>query len=65
MAFAVSPEHRGRGVGRALISAAEDRAEQRGAKDTMLTTHKRRAGAHEFYRRIGYEATGYRFYKEL
>jgi hypothetical protein len=31
----------------------------------MLTTHKRRAGAHHFYRSMGYEATGYRFYKEL
>lgn len=65
MAFVVGSEHRDRGVGRALISAAEDRAKQRGAKDIMLTTHKRRAGAHEFYRRMGYEATGYRFHKEL
>jgi hypothetical protein len=31
----------------------------------MLTTHKRRTGAHRFYRKMGYEATGYRFYKSL
>jgi hypothetical protein len=31
----------------------------------MLTTHERRAGAHEFYRSVGYELTGYRFVKEL
>jgi hypothetical protein len=31
----------------------------------MLTTHKRRSGAHRFYQSMGYEATGYRFYKEL
>jgi hypothetical protein len=31
----------------------------------LLTTHKRRAGAHEFYRRMGYKATGYRFWKVL
>ncbi len=65
MAFVVGSEHRGRGVGRALISAAEDWARQRGARDVMLTTHKRRADAHRFYQSMGYEATGYRFHKEL
>ncbi len=65
MSFVVSSEHRGRGVGRALISAAEDWARESGARDVMLTAHKRRADAHQFYRQMGYEATGYRFYKEL
>ena len=65
MSFVVGSEHRGRGVGRALISAAEDWARERGARDVMLTTHKRRSGAHRFYQSMGYEATGYRFYKEL
>jgi GNAT superfamily N-acetyltransferase len=65
MALVVGSGHRGRGVGAALISAAEDWGRRKGAGDLMLTTHKRRAGAHEFYRRMGYEATGYRFRKEL
>jgi GNAT superfamily N-acetyltransferase len=65
MAFVVASEYRGQGVGWALISAAEDWARQRGATDVMLTTHKRRTGAHRFYRKMGYEATGYRFYKSL
>ena len=65
MAFVVASEHRGRGVGRALISAAEGWARQRWAGDVMLTTHKRRTGAHRFYRSMGYEATGYRFVKSL
>ena len=65
MSFVVGSEERGSGVGRLLISAVEDRARRMGAADIMLTTHERRAGAHEFYRRMGYDRTGYRFYKEL
>jgi GNAT superfamily N-acetyltransferase len=63
--FVVGSEHRGEGVGRALLSAAEDWARRRGARDVMLSTHKRRTDAHRFYRSMGYEATGYRFYKAL
>ena len=65
MALVVSSEHRGRGAGQALISAAEEWARGRGAGTIVLTTHKRRTGAHQFYRSLGYEATGYRFYKAL
>ena len=65
MALVVASEHRGRGVGRAPISAAEIWARQRGAGDVMLTTHKRRTGAHRFYRSMDYEATGYRFVESL
>jgi GNAT superfamily N-acetyltransferase len=65
MALVVSSEYRGRGAGQALICAAEEWARRRGAESIVLTTHKRRAGAHRFYRKIGYETTGYRFYKSL
>jgi len=65
MCFVVGSEARGSGVGRALISVVEDWTRRRGAADIMLTTHERRAGAHEFYRSMGYDRTGYRFYKEL
>ena len=65
MALVVGREHRGRGVGRTLISIAEDWARRRGAEAIMLTTHKRRGAAHRFYLSMGYEATGYRFYKPL
>jgi GNAT superfamily N-acetyltransferase len=63
MAFVVGSEHRGRGVGRTLISVAEEWARRRGARDIMLTTYKRRTEAHRFYLSMGYEATGYRFSK--
>jgi hypothetical protein len=33
--------------------------------EVMLTTYERRADAHRFYKGLGYEATGYRFYKVL
>ena len=48
-----------------MIFAVEDRARRRHAADMMLTTHERRADGHEFYRRMGYERTGYSFYKKL
>lgn len=65
MALVVGSEPCGRGVGQALLFAAEDWARRKGAGDLMLTTHKRRTGAHSFYRQMGFEATGYRFRKEL
>jgi GNAT superfamily N-acetyltransferase len=65
MALVVGSEHRGRGVGRTLMSVAEDWARRRGAEAIMLTTHNRRADAHRFYVGMGYEATSYRFYKPL
>ena len=65
MALVVGSRHRGRGVGQALIFAAEAWARRKGAGDLMLTTHKRRTGAHSFYRQMGFEAMVYRFRKEL
>jgi GNAT superfamily N-acetyltransferase len=56
---------RGSGVGRALISAVEERVRRRGAAEILLTTHERCAGANEFCRRMSYDRTGCRFYKKL
>ena len=49
MTLVIGSEHRGWGVGRALISAAEDWARRRGARDVLLAAHKRRTDAHRFY----------------
>jgi GNAT superfamily N-acetyltransferase len=64
-AFVVGSEYRGRGVGRALISVAEDWARRRGARDVMLAAHKRRTDAHRFYLSMGYELTDQLFFKAL
>ena len=56
---------RGSGVGRALVSAAEDWTRRHGAGRLVVTTAAHRAGAHAFYERLGYAVTGRRYAREL
>lgn len=65
LSLVVDPAHRGGGVGAALMSAAEAWAREQGAGSIHLTTALHREGAHRFYRRVGYEQTGVRFYRRL
>ena len=59
-------EHaRGRGVGEALVRAAETWALERGAARMAVTSALHRTGAHEFYERIGYARTGVRLGRSL
>ena len=51
--LAVSPGHRSRGVGRALLDAARDWARKRGASHLELDSSDARADAHRFYEREG------------
>lgn len=54
----VDAAHRGQGVGRALMAAAEDWARARGHAQVVLRSRMERAGAaHEFYKSLGYEIT--------
>lgn len=64
-AIVVDERHRRRGIGEALAAEMEVEAYRRGCCLILLTTAERRADAHTFYRRIGFEETGRRFAKWL
>jgi N-acetylglutamate synthase-like GNAT family acetyltransferase len=65
MALVVTDRARGTGVGRQLIDRAESLARSAGASRLMLTTHLRRADAHAFYERLGFEFTGRRYVRDI
>lgn len=54
LALAVREEARGKGVGKALITAAEDWAKASGCKGVRLVSGFNRMGAHGFYLACGY-----------
>ncbi len=56
-AVRVRTDLRGRGVGRAMMEWALDRARERGCRLVQLTTDKRRTEAHRFYASLGFAAT--------
>lgn len=64
-ALVVPPAMRGRGVGRALVAAAEQWARAQGAERLVVTTALHRADAPLFYERLGFEHTGRRYVKQL
>jgi GNAT superfamily N-acetyltransferase len=51
----VSEARRGNGIGRALMAHAEKWATERGCRIVHLRSNVKRAGAHAFYERLGYE----------
>lgn len=53
----VDEEYRSDGVGRALMEEAMRRARAAGAYKLTLSTNLSREGAHEFYRKLGFEET--------
>lgn len=65
MALVVTASARGLGVGRALVDAAEALGKSLGASRLMVTTHVRRADAHAFYERLGFELTGRRYVRTI
>lgn len=63
--LAVDPDARGRGLGSALVHAAEEALARAGCGLIEVTSHARRTHAHDFYRRLAYEQTSFRFAKSL
>lgn len=67
-ALVVDAKHRGMGLGRHLVAAAEARAWEMGCRHMEITSSRRRDGAHRFYRSLGYEDAcdrSARFIKDL
>ena len=64
-AIVVDARGRRRGVGTALVEVMEAEARSRGCCLIFLTTTERRADAHDFYTRLGFEHTGRRYAKSL
>ncbi|WP_061300008.1 GNAT family N-acetyltransferase [Herbidospora cretacea] len=56
-AVRVAADHRGRGLGRAFMTWAVERARARGCGIVQLTTDKRRHDAHRFYASLGFTAS--------
>ena len=65
IALVVSKELRQRGIGARLIATAEKNFIQRGSTRVTLTTRFDREEAHQFYEKVGYARTGFRFAKNL
>jgi len=65
MALVVTARARGTGVGRQLVERAEEMAKSLGASRLLVTTHVRRADAHRFYERLGFEFTGRRYVRQI
>jgi len=56
--FAVLAEHRGAGIGRALVETVEDESRRRGGREILLAAQVQALG---FYERLGYVAYGEEF----
>jgi GNAT superfamily N-acetyltransferase len=61
----VAQRAHGQGIGRALVAAAERLLAARGCSLVEVTSNRRRADAHAFYERLGYEVTSLRFKKDI
>ena len=65
VALIVAEGHRGQGIGQALVVEAEQRMRERGCEKMEVTSNLRLERAHQFYERIGFERSSYRFAKDL
>lgn len=61
----VDERARARGVGRALVGAAEAWARDRGCRRFVVTTALKRTDAHAFYEKLDFKHTGRRYGKDF
>lgn len=61
----VKQSERRRGMGRLLVDSAERYLRQAGCGLIEVTSNQKLADAHQFYERLGYTRTSFRFYKPL
>jgi GNAT superfamily N-acetyltransferase len=66
-ALVTKKEFRNRGIGRALVNFIEEWAITNDSEIIVLTSgiKENRLKAHEFYKSIGFDITGYRFVKKI
>jgi ribosomal protein S18 acetylase RimI-like enzyme len=57
--FSVVPEHRGRGIGQALLRAVEAAARERGCVKVTLEVQENNHRARRIYERAGFGQAGY------
>jgi GNAT superfamily N-acetyltransferase len=62
---AVVPEWQRRGVGRAMLEFAMQRAADTGCYKLALSTNRKRSGAHHFYEALGFQRHGYSYVAEI
>ncbi len=63
--LAVLPEFRHCGIGKMLMNRVEELARERGSSLVELASGFQRTEAHEFYERLGYQKTSFRFSKRI
>lgn len=63
--LAVATDHRGKGIGSALLEAAERRMRDLGCGAIEVTSNVKRSRAHAFYERHGFARTSFRFARSL
>jgi GNAT superfamily N-acetyltransferase len=61
----VHPDHRGQGIGHALVHGAIDRARDLGCYRIQLTSNLERVDAHRFYESLGFTASHRGFKRSL
>jgi predicted N-acetyltransferase YhbS len=64
-ALIVTEKERGQGIGRALVTAAEEALAAKDCALVEVTSNSKLTDAHGFYKRLGYEVTSLRFKKDL